>query len=704
MRSERMLLINDTPDIPAALEYVRECARAANERAQPADLIMDELLSWLIYCGYKGIAVSSGAGGRFLKITAEDLPGADASFGKTDANNPDRLENEIRRAVLEQYSNHIAFRHPLGGIEFKVFFRKRSESNLSLEITEFFEQDGKPREKRSPMALLRYLAANHRPMFILSMLNRSVKHLAALMLPIFTSNIIDALPKSSSILSGPVLWNILGCCLALMINLVSLRADNHFYHRFTRRVESALKMAIIRKLQFLSLKYHRNVQSGRILSKLVSDTQFIQVLLYDCSRNLLHLVLDIVFIALISLIRMPAILILYLLTVPIIVLIYRVFRDPVMKSKLNLREQTESSHSAFKEMLEFNEIVRAHGLEKKEYHDISQSVRWMQNAAEEHDDAQNLLSLAGYGTVQGLRILCLIFSGFMLIRGSITIGSVVLFLSLFDVVTGSVQVVLDDMPRVIQGYDSLKSVCEILQEKDMEHNGTQLLPEPVRGEIEVKNLVFRHSEDAPAIFDGISFKVSHGECCAFIGKSGSGKTTLLSLLTGTIEKESGEILIDGIDMGLLDKKAYRHNIAVVPQHTVLFSGTLWENLVYGMSYITTAQVEEALKSVGLEGLYANHPKGLNRPILEGGTNLSGGQRQRISIARALLRQPKIILFDEPTSALDYDSEKEVQEAIDHLIGGCTVIIAAHRLNTLKKADRIYRLEAGKLTVCNDLFE
>ena len=174
-----------------------------------------------------------------------------------------------------------------------------------------------------------------------------------------------------------------------------------------------------------------------------------------------------------------------------------------------------------------------------------------------------------------------------------------------------------------------------------------------------------------------------------------GKTTLLNLILGIYSKESGQLLIDGIDVDDLDKSSYRHNIAVVPQNTALFFGTLWDNLIYGLSYVSTDQVKDVLKSVGLDSLYTSHPEGLRRPIYEGGENLSGGQRQRIAIARALLRNPKIILFDEATSALDSESEEQVQRAIDALIGSATVLMVAHKLNTLRKADRVYQLHAAR---------
>ena len=145
-------------------------------------------------------------------------------------------------------------------------------------------------------------------------------------------------------------------------------------------------------------------------------------------------------------------------------------------------------------------------------------------------------------------------------------------------------------------------------------------------------------------------------------------------------------------------------MAVVPQNTVLFSGTLWDNLVYGLKYVSLERVMAVIRRVGLDDLLESLPDGLNSQIYEDGGNLSGGQRQRIAIARALLRDASIILFDEATSALDSDSERQVQSAIDAVMAECTVIMVAHRLNTLRKVDRIYRIEDGKATPCNSFEE
>lgn len=232
----------------------------------------------------------------------------------------------------------------------------------------------------------------------------------------------------------------------------------------------------------------------------------------------------------------------------------------------------------------------------------------------------------------------------------------------------------------------------------IQQDGSIRLPNDFKAEIELKNVSFSYDDKEPVLTD-VSLKIPNGKSVAFIGKSGAGKTTLLNLILGMYSCTGGSILIDGINIKELDMNSYRHHIAVVPQTTVLLSGTLWDNLVYGLKYVSRDRVLEVLKSVGLDDLLNSLPDGLNSEILENGSNLSGGQRQRLAIARALLRESEIVILDEATSALDQESERQVQQAIDVVMKERTVIIVAHRLNTLKKADMIYKTEEGHASLC-----
>ena len=181
-----------------------------------------------------------------------------------------------------------------------------------------------------------------------------------------------------------------------------------------------------------------------------------------------------------------------------------------------------------------------------------------------------------------------------------------------------------------------------------------------------------------------------------VGESGSGKTTVLNLLIGFITPVDGRLSIDGMDISDIDLRSYRRFISVVPQAPVLFTGTIRENIIYGLENVTEQEIQDAVEGANLKSVIAKMSNGLDTMIEEHGANLSGGQRQRISIARAIIRNPKVIILDEATSALDTISEKEIQDALDRLIRNRTTFIVAHRLSTVRGADRIVVLDKGKI--------
>ena len=638
----KQLHINSETDLARVSEHVEQWGNAAGKTktsVSVCSLICEELLLHILKSGVHDISLAYKSG-RKPCIIISFPAGEDAVDHQVLSSESEQIESEINQNILSQYADYMEYRVRNGEHVFRVYYEKVAAPDMTEEILAYY-QTADPSAEGKPLAVLGYLTKKHPAMVYLSILNRLVKHLGALMLPIFASNIIQALTDYHAFFIRPILLNILWTAIALTVNLVCAWLDNKIYHRFTRAVESGFKMAIVNKLQLLSIKYHNTTRSGKILSKLVSDVQFIGQLIYENANDVLMMSEDVVFVAIVALLKMPVMLLFYLIAIPVSAWITRAFMRPIAENKVILRHKTETSNASFKEMLELERLTRSHGLQKTQVRNISTLVRAVQNASNEYDRHQLRLASVVYGLTQGFRLVCLCLAVYLASDGKITIGSVVLFQSLFDTIINSVQKVLDRMPQITQGYDSLASVNEILFEKDMERNGTQKLPAPVRG----------------------------------------------------------EILIDGIDIDDLDKNSFRRYVAVVPQNTVLFSGTLWENLVYGLNYISTARVMEVLQSVGLEDLVLSHPDGLNREILEGGDNLSGGQRQRIAIARALLREAKFILFDEATSALDAESEKQVQEAIESLMGSCTMLMVAHRLNTLRKADMIYRLKDGKAFLC-----
>lgn len=693
----RCARVTKAEEIPAAVELAGRFAAPASGRICP--LVCEEWLLRLLNAGCRDIRVSlKGFPFRYLEIRAAGNRADGIRTGPESAKGG--IGKQISDCLLEQYADYYTFRY-LNGVNLcRVYFGTGQTADLTDEIYSFYRDAG-PAEPHKPMDALRFIAGRHKGFFLLSVGVNLLKHLGALMLPVFVSNIISIVTGTGAFFTPAVYLNILMALVSLAVNLVCYWLDSRYYRRFTRAVEAGFRMALVRKMQVLSMRFHGETQSGAVLSKLVSDTQFIQALIYDRLQGVLYVSEDIVFIIVIALMRFPPMLVFYLVIVPAVVCLLRRFTGPMQERRAVMRKQNEQVGAAFKEMLEMEDLNRAHGLAKAEYRSILAKVRGAQRAAVLYDRQTVSVNNITYGVFQGLRLVSLAFAALLTAAGHIEVGTLVLFQSIFEMIIGNVQRILDEVPMFTQGYDSLKSVNEILYAEDLEQNGTALLPSPVRGGIEFRQVTFGYGADRDPVLKGISFSVPAGKSIAFVGKSGEGKTTILNLILGLYSVQGGEILIDGVNLDTLEKTAYRRHIAVVPQQTVLFSGTLWDNLVCGLNYVSADTVTDVIRRVGLEDLVESLPEGLNTPILESGGNLSGGQRQRIAIARALLRKPKIILLDEATSALDADSERRIQEAVDAMMGSCTVIMVAHRLHTLRRADIICRLDRGKLSRYGD---
>ncbi len=288
------------------------------------------------------------------------------------------------------------------------------------------------------------------------------------------------------------------------------------------------------------------------------------------------------------------------------------------------------------------------------------------------------------------------FGAGMLVREEITPFQFTAFI-LFSVFVGAS---LGAFPEIVSQIQKANGATERLREimaEDPEEEGDGDVPFEVLGTVEAQNLSFSYpSRPEQAVLDGVSFKAENGERIAFVGPSGAGKSTLFSLLLRFYEPQDGAVLIDGDPAAGLPLATLRGAMALVPQDVLLFGGSVGENIRYGSWDASQEQVEEAARKAHAHEFIAEFPEGYDTMVGPRGVKLSGGQRQRIAIARAILADPKILLLDEATSSLDSESERLVQEALDELMKGRTSLIIAHRLGTVRDADRIHVLQGGKI--------
>lgn len=347
-------------------------------------------------------------------------------------------------------------------------------------------------------------------------------------------------------------------------------------------------------------------------------------------------------------------------------------------------------------MLDMMPVSKAHGLEEKEISSVQASIEANKGSGLMLDRTISYFGSGLFVVNNLLSRVTLFFCVFMAFKGYIGIGDIVLFTNMFSQISGYVTSLVDMLPQLTMGKESVRSLSELMNVNDVEVNSGKTVIPRVSGEIEFNNLCYRYPDKGDYVVKDFNLKVKKGECIAVVGASGSGKSTLMNLITGLLQPTEGDILIDGRSIKDINLSEYRHHLSVVPQTSVLFSGSIRENIVYGLDKYDQKDFDNAVERANILEFVNELPNGLDTRIGEHGDKLSGGQKQRITIARALIRNPSIFILDEATSALDNISEYYVQQAIESSIKGRTTFIVAHRLSTIRNADRIVVMEGGEI--------
>ena len=282
------------------------------------------------------------------------------------------------------------------------------------------------------------------------------------------------------------------------------------------------------------------------------------------------------------------------------------------------------------------------------------------------------------------------------VAGKLTAGELLAFLTYLGLLVQPVRVLSRVVSSIQQGMASAERIFEILDEQnEVPAAENPVVLSSVKGEVVFKNVWFTYEPDR-WVLQGVNLTIQPGEKIAIVGGTGAGKSTIADLVLRFYDPVKGDILIDGLNLRQLDVRSYRRHIGVVPQDPVLMKGTLAYNIAYGCSTVTQKEIQQAAVTAGIHDYVCSLPKGYDSEVGERGITLSGGQRQRIAIARAIVRNPAILIMDEATSSLDVRVEKQVQEAMLEAMKGRTSIVIAHRLSTIREADRILVLDAGRV--------
>ena len=547
-----------------------------------------------------------------------------------------------------------------------------------------------PRPARSVLRLL----ARRPGRITVALIAFALKEIPLWFLPVVTAQIIDLVATGGEV-STLLMWFGIAAVLLLQ-NYPNHIVYTRNFMTVVRDTGADLRNALAARLQSLSIGYHTRVSSSIVQTKVVRDVENVELMLQQLTHPLLSATMVLIGAITMTAIAVPEFLPVYALAVPIaLVLRWALSRRSRARNEV-FRREVEGFAARVGEMASLIPVTRAHGLEQTAVSRVSASADGVRRAGLHLDMLNGHVASISWVAMQLLGLGCLALAGIFALTGilPITPGEVVLLSSYFALLTQGLTSLLMLIPVGARGLESMRSISEVLQEPDLEQNAGKRPVDAVAGHVQLERVSHRYpGADEDAVHE-ISLDIPAGQTVAFVGSSGSGKSTMLNLVLGFVRPTGGRILLDGLDMQDVDMRTVRQSMSVVPQESVLFEGSIRENIAYGLENPPEDQLRRALIDSNAAEFVDRLPDGWDTVVGERGSRLSGGQRQRLAIARALVRDPRILLLDEATSALDPESEGLVKDALSRLMQGRTTLVVAHRLSTIREADRIVVLEHG----------
>jgi ATP-binding cassette, subfamily B, bacterial len=548
-----------------------------------------------------------------------------------------------------------------------------------------------------PLRTLAYLAREDRARLALGSFVFLIKSSPTWLLPLITANVVDIVVSHQPIAR---LW--VNC--GLMLVLLLLNYPGHVlyvrcYSQAIRRISNTLRIALCRRLQELSIGYHTRVSSGVLQTKVVRDVETIEQMLQQATDSGLGAFSALVGGLGVIAYRTPSFLPVFLVIVPSAALVVVKLRSRLRTQNETFREEVELLSSRVLEMTALIPITRGHGLEHSAIERVDGTLRRVRKAGLTLDLTNGRFGSLAWIVLNLVGVGCLAAAALIAYYGTfgVTPGDVVMLSAFFSSLTGAVTALLNLTPIITKGLESVRSVGEVLQAPDLESNEGKAQVEATAGAFEFRDVTFAYPDSARPSVEHFDLSVRAGETVALVGASGAGKSTVLNLVIGFLRPTGGRIELDGVDMESLDLRTLRRFVSVVPQETILFEGTIRQNVSYGLDAVSDEAIRAALGDANALEFVDQLPAGLDTVVGERGARLSGGQKQRLAIARAVIRDPRVLILDEATSALDNRSEALIQEALQRLMRGRTTFVVAHRLSTIRDADRIVVMDGGHVT-------
>lgn len=513
-------------------------------------------------------------------------------------------------------------------------------------------------------------------------------------LPWIIKDMVDQVLKEKN--TEMLNYIVISIIVVFIIRGIAFYGQSYLMNYVGQRVIIDIRKAVFEKLQRLSLDFYDKNKTGTIMSYVTNDVNALQSAMVE---NVVEMVTESV-ILIASIVMMIyldwRLFLVTFSTFPVVLLFIDQFGKRIRKSGSRIQEASADITSVLQETVSSARVIKSfvreeyeiNRFDKENMNNFRANMKYAQLSA-------TLTPTIEFVAAVGVTII-LWYGGNSVIDGTITAGSLVAFLTYAVNISNPIKRLSRVIGNIQRAMAAAQRVFDVLDLPETIKNLPEAKALPtVKGQVSFNNVSFSYNP-GEQVLNNVSFNVKPGEMIAFVGPSGAGKSTVASLLPRFYDVTDGSITIDGEDIRHVTLDSLREQVGIVPQETVLFNGSVYDNILYGRLDATKEEVEAAAKAANAHNFIMELPNGYQTMLGDRGVNISGGQRQRISIARAILKNPQILILDEATSALDTESERVVQEALDRLMIGRTSFVIAHRLSTIKNADKIMVLEKGTL--------
>ena len=527
------------------------------------------------------------------------------------------------------------------------------------------------------------------PTLILDLICAGFSTMCDLVLPIILRYLTNTARQDLSLLTVKLILT-LGVIFVLLrvVDTIANYYMQNIGHVMGAQIETDMRYDIFSHIQQLPYSYYNTNKSGQILSRITTDLFDVTEFAHHCPEEFFIAVVKLVvsFVILIN-INITLTLTIFIM-IPIMVFFMSSANNHMRKAQKEQRNHVGEINSGIENNILGAKVVKSFAneeLEVKKFH--KENLRFLDIKKEFYKHMSNFQVV--YRIFDGIMYLTVIVLGSYYMKvGKINAGDMFLYTLYINMLLNTVKKIVDYMEQFQRGMTGIERFIEIMDVKNdiVDKENAKVLTD-VSGDIEFENVSFAYPDSDAKVLDDISFSINKGENIAIVGSSGVGKTTISNLIPRFYEVSEGEILIDGTDIRDIKQKSLRDNIGIVQQEVYLFSGTIYENIVYGKKDASFEDVKKAAEMAGAYDFIMELPDKFDTYIGERGTKLSGGQKQRISIARVFLKNPPILILDEATSALDNNSEAIVQQSLEILSKGRTTITIAHRLSTIRNASK-----------------